>query len=111
MQHKIASATLAALFVASFALAAETKEATGTVKTVSGKSLTVTDSAAKDWTFEIDKETVVVAKGGSHKMDQLTKEGKPTTLSEFVAEKQTVTVKFSETAGKLVATEVRVRRP
>ena len=110
MQHRIAGAALAALFVASFALAAETKEATGTVKTVAGKSLTVTDSAGKDWTFDVDKDTVVIAKGGSHKMEQLTAAGKPTTLGDFVSEKQTVFVKYAETGGKLVAKEVRVRR-
>ena len=47
------------LFVAGLAAAGDTKEATGTVKSVAADSITVTDSAAKDWTFAVDKETTV----------------------------------------------------
>jgi hypothetical protein len=70
MMRRVAGVTLA-LLVAGFVFAGDVKEMTGTVKAVSGGTFTVTDSAAKDWTFAVDsKETLVVAKGGSHKMDK-----------------------------------------
>ena len=99
-----------ALLVAGFVCAAE-KEITGTVKSVAGGTFVVTDSAAKDWTFGVDsKETLVVAKGGHHKMDKLKADGKPTVIGEFVAEKDMVVVKYIEKDGKLVAKEVHVKK-
>ena len=62
MVRRIAGAALALLFVAGLAAAGDTKEATGTVKSVATDSITVTDSAAKDWTFAVDKETSVFAR-------------------------------------------------
>ena len=59
MVRRIAGAALAVLFVAGLAAAGDTKEAMGTVKSVAADSITVTDSAAKDWTFVVDKETTV----------------------------------------------------
>jgi len=109
MLRRIAGATLALLFVAAFAVAGEAKQATGTVKAVSATEVTVTDSAAKDWTFTVDKETAVVEKGGTHKMDKLKADGKPTLITEFVAEKQHVIVKYAEKDGKMFAKEVRVK--
>ena len=97
------------LLVAGFVFAGD-KEVTGTVKSVTGGTFVVTDSAAKDWTFAVDsKETLVVAKGGKHKMDALKADGKPATIGEFVSEKQTVIVKYSEKDGKLTAKEVHVK--
>jgi len=56
----------------------------GTVKVVTGGTFVVTDSAAKDWTFGVDsKETLVVAKGGRHKMDKLKADGKAPVIGEF----------------------------
>jgi len=109
MVRRIAGAALAVLFVAGLAAAGDTKEATGTVKSVAADSITVTDSAAKDWTFVVDKETTVFASGASHKMDKLKGDGKPTTISEFVEVKKNVTVKYVEKDGKAVAKEVRVK--
>jgi hypothetical protein len=51
----------------------------------------------------------VVVKGGQHKLDALKADGKPTTISEFLAAKQDVRVWYSETDGKMVAKEVRVK--
>jgi len=104
------------LLVSGLAFAGEggkdAKEMTGTVKSVSAGSFTVTDSAAKDWTFAVDnKETLVVAKGGNHKMDQLKADGKPALLSEFVSEKQVVALKYYEKDGKMVAKKVHVKQP
>ncbi|HYN01461.1 MAG TPA: hypothetical protein VE359_03370 [Vicinamibacteria bacterium] len=109
MVRRIAGAALAVLFVAGLAAAGDTKEAMGTVKSVTADSITVTDSAAKDWTFVVDKETTVVASGASHKMDKLKGDGKPTVITEFVAAKKPVTVKYAEKDGKMIAKEVQVK--
>jgi hypothetical protein len=99
------------LLVAGVVYAGETKEVTGTVKAVSGGTFTVSDSAAKDWTFGVDsKETIVVAKGARHKMDKLKADGKPTTIGEFISEKQKVVVTYTEKEGKLTAKEVHVKQ-
>jgi len=109
MVRKVAGAALA-LLVAGFVFAGDVKEVTGTVKSVTGGTFVVTDAAAKDWTFAVDsKETLVVAKGGKHKMDALKADGKPTLIGEFVSEKQTVVVKYGEKDGKLIAKEVHVK--
>ena len=109
MVCRIAGAALAVLFVAGLAAAGDTKEATGTVKSVAADSITVTDSAAKDWTFAVDKDTSVRAKGATHKMDKLKADGKPTTITEFVSVKTNVIVTYTEKDGKAVAKEVRVK--
>ena len=109
MVRRITSVALAVLFVAAFAAAGDTKEAAGTVKSVAADSITVTDSAAKDWTFAVDKDTSVRAKGATHKMDKLKVDGKPTTITEFVSVKKNVVVTYIEKDGKAIAKEVRVR--
>jgi hypothetical protein len=108
MMRRIAVAALAVLFVAGLAVAADMK-ATGAVKAAATDSLTITDSAAKDWTFVVDKETTVIASGASHKMDKLKADGKPTTITEFVAVKKNVVVTYVEKDGKQVAKEVHVK--
>lgn len=109
MVRKIAFALLAVLFVAGLAAAGDTKEAMGTVKSVSAAGVVVTDSAGKDWTFDVDKGTTVVAKGASHKMDALKADGKAPTVGEFLKEKQNVVVKYWEKDGKSMAKEIRVK--
>jgi hypothetical protein len=100
---------LAFLFVAQLAVASDTKEANGTVKSVSGGSFVVTDSTGKDWSFDVDKSTMVLVKGGSHKMDAVKADGKPAQLSEFIAAKQDVRVEYAMKDGKMLAKEVRVK--
>jgi ABC-type Fe3+-hydroxamate transport system substrate-binding protein len=110
MIRRIACATLALLFVAGFAVAADTaKEATGKVKAVAADSITIADTAAKETTFVVDKDTMVVASGAKHKMAKLKADGKPTVITEFVAPDKTVTVKYAEKDGKQVAKEVHVK--
>jgi hypothetical protein len=109
MLRRIAGVTLALLFVAGLAVAGDAKEATGTVKAVATDSITITDSAAKDWTFAVDKETLVIASGASHKMDKLKADGKPATITEFVAVKKRVVVTYAEKDGKPTAKEVHVK--
>jgi len=109
MLRRVAGVALV-LLVAGFVFAGD-KEITGTVKSVTGGTFVVTDSAAKDWTFAVDsKETLVVAKGGKHKMDALKADGKPATISEFISEKQTVVVTYTEKDGKMTAKEVHVKK-
>jgi hypothetical protein len=99
------------MLMAGLAFAGDVKEVTGTVKAVTGGTFVVTDSAAKDWTFAVDsKQTLVVVKGGHHKMDALKADGKLPTIGEFISEKQTVVVKYGEKEGKLTAKEVHVKK-
>jgi hypothetical protein len=109
MMRRVAFALLAVLFVAGLAVAGDTKEAAGTVKSVSPAGFVVTDSAGKDWSFDVDKTTTVMAKGASHKMDALKADGKPTQIGEFLSAKQAVTVTYAEKDGKLLAKEVRAK--
>ncbi len=109
MIRRIACATLALLFVAGLAVAADAKEATGKVKAVVANSITITDSAAKEMTFVIDKDTTVTASGASHKMDKLKADGKPTVITEFVSVDKNVVVKYVEKDGKQFAKEVQVK--
>jgi ABC-type Fe3+-hydroxamate transport system substrate-binding protein len=109
MARKVAYALLAVLFVAGLAVAGDTKDASGTVKSVSASGFVVTDAAGKELTFEVDKTTTVIAKGASHKMDALKADGKTPTIGEFLSEKQMVHVRYVEKDGKAMAKEVRVR--
>ena len=110
MVRRIALSLLALVFVAGLAVAGETKEANGAVKSVATNSFVVTDSAGKDWSFDVDKETLVVAKGASHKVSAIKADGKPVQLSEFLAAKQDVRVEYLEKDGKMMAKEVRIKQ-
>ena len=107
MVRRVALALLALLVVAGLAVAAD-MTASGTVKSVTGNSFVVTDKGGKDMTFDVDKATLVLVKGGSHKMDAVKADGKPAQLSEFLAAKQEVHVSYAEKDGKMMAKEVRV---
>ena len=109
MVRKVALSVLALLLVAGVVVAGETKEASGTVKSVAANSFVVTDTAGKDWTFDVDKTTLVLVKGGSHKMDAIKADGKSAQLSEFLAAKQDVRVEYWEKDGKKLVKEVRVK--
>ena len=100
---------LAFLFVAHLAVAGDAKEANGSVKSVGAGSFVVTDSSGKDWSFDVDKSTLVLAKGASHKVNSIKADGKPVQLSEFLAAKQDVRVEYTEKDGKMMAKEVRVK--
>jgi len=110
MVRRVAGVALA-LLVAGLVFAGDMKEVTGAVKSVTGGTFVVTDSAAKDWTFAVDsKETLVVAKGGRHKMDKLKADGKAPVIGEFVSEKDKVVVKYADKDGTLIAKEVHVKK-
>ena len=79
----------------------------GKVTKVSGSTLTIAGDGSEQ-TFEVTSETVVTAKGASHKMKDLEAQGKPSVLAEFVKADQKVTVEYTEEDGKAQAEEIRV---
>ncbi len=112
MLRKSVSAGLMLLFGAGLVLAqakATTKDAEGAVKSVAATSITITDDAKKEWTFIVDKDTTVTAKGASHKMRAAEGANKTTQITDFVMEKQSVSLKYEEKDGKLYAREVKVK--
>jgi len=81
--------------------------AMGTVTAVAMDSLTVkgkTDS----WTFTVDKDTSVNAKGATHKSLELKKEGKASKLTEFVKVGDAVTVSYHDLGATKHASLIRV---
>jgi len=85
--------------------AAAQKIATGAVKAVSASSLTVTGSGGKEMTFSIDPTTKVLGKGAGTKT---TAAGGRIPVTDLVAVKDTVSVSYTEAAGAMKASEVRV---
>ncbi len=87
----------------------KTKTAKGTVKTVAADSLTVTDAAGKDWTFDVDAKTKLIAAGGTHKTAETKAQGKSPAITDLVKVDGKVSIKYHEMeGGKLHAAEVRV---
>jgi hypothetical protein len=84
-------------------------EANGTVKSVQPNGFTMIDTNGKELVFTADKDTQVLAKGASHKMDQLKADGKSPTVGEFIAAQQRVSVRYVDIAGKLTLRQVNVR--
>jgi hypothetical protein len=87
---------------------AETKNVTGEVKSLSASSIVLTVDD-KDWTFIVDKDTNVVAKGASHTARKAEGAKETTMITDFIVVKQTVVVDYLEKDGKLTAKEIRVR--
>lgn len=86
-----------------------TMTAKGTVKTVAADSLTITDSANKDWTFKVDTHTKVIASGGSHKTADTKAMGKVPEITDIVKTGSKVTVKYHDLGGGAMhAASVRV---
>jgi hypothetical protein len=100
------------LSVAVQAQSPKAMSATGTVSAVSPASLTVKGSGAgEEWTFVIDKNTSVTAKGATHKTLALTVENKKTTLPDFVKAGDPVTVSYHDMGGTKHAASIRVNSP
>jgi ABC-type Fe3+-hydroxamate transport system substrate-binding protein len=109
MTRAIASLLVLGLVLVAPAFADSTKTAKGTVKSVAADTLTVTDSAGKDWTFAVDTKTKVVATGGSHKTADTKAMGKVPEITDIVKAGASVTVKYHEMeGGKMHAANVRV---
>ena len=88
--------------------ASKTMSAVGKVSAVSADSVTVKGKDA-EWTFAVDKSTVVIAKGGSHKMSALQADKKPTLITEFVNVGDDVSVKYHDLGATKHAASVTVR--
>ena len=82
--------------------------ATGKVSAVTADSVTVKGKDA-EWTFGVDKDTTVVAKGGSHKMAAMKADKKPTVITEFVSVGDDVSVKYHDMGATKHAATVTVR--
>ena len=87
----------------------KTLNAMGTVTAVAPDSLSVKGKNG-EWTFTIDKATVVTAKGATHKSLELKAEGKSTKLTDFVKVGDQVTVNYHDGAQKHAA-NIRVTAP
>ena len=73
----------------------KTMNALGTVSAVTPASMTV-KAKTQEWTFTIDKDTTVTAKGATHKSLALKADGKATVLTDFVKSGDTVSVAYLE---------------
>jgi hypothetical protein len=90
--------------------ASKTLTVAGTVSKVAADSLTV-KGKTEEWTFTIDKETSVTAKGATTKTLELKAEGKGTKLTDFVKVGDAVTVSYHDTGATKHAANVRVTGP
>lgn len=89
------------------AAAGKTMSAMGKVTAVSADSVTVKGKTA-EWTFTVDKSTVVTARGGTHKMEAMKADKKPTVITEFVSVGDDVSVKYHDMGATKHAASVRV---
>ena len=80
------------------------RNADGVVKSVSPTSLTIT-SSGKDMTFALDQSTRVVGTGAGTKTAAA---GGRIVITDLVATGNRVAVSYTESAGSMKATEVRV---
>jgi hypothetical protein len=87
--------------------AQKTLQAMGTVSEVATDSMTV-KGTKETWTFVIDKETSVRAKGATTKTLELKKEGKGTKLTDFVKVGDRVTVSYHEVGAAKHASTIQV---
>ncbi len=107
MVRRLAFLAVAMILAAGLVYAGDTMEAEGKVTTVTGDSVTVAGSDA-EWTFVINEDTVVKAKGASHKTKDLSESGEKKTIDQFLKADQKVTVKYSKDGDKAIAKEIRV---
>jgi hypothetical protein len=73
----------------------KTMNAEGVVSAVTTTSLTV-KGTKESWTFTIDKDSEVTAKGATHKSLALKADGKSSVLTEFVKVGDRVTVSYHD---------------
>ena len=88
--------------------ATKTMSASGKVSAVAADSVTVKGKDA-EWTFGVDKATVVVAKGASHKMAAISADKKPAVVTEFVHVGDDVAVKYHDLGATKHASTITVR--
>jgi hypothetical protein len=85
--------------------AGKSQTASGTVKSVSASSLTITAAGGKDMTFSIDAATKIVGKGLTTKSKTT---GGKLPPSEAVSVNDQVTVSYQDMSGSMHASEVHV---
>lgn len=105
----ILAVAVAIAAVPSFASAQEAKtmNAQGTVSAVAPDTITV-KGKTETWTFMIDKDTSVTAKGATHKSLALKADGKATVLTDFVKTGDTVTVAYHDMGSMKHASRINV---
>jgi hypothetical protein len=86
----------------------KTMNATGTVSAVAPDTLTVKGNGAENWTFMIDKDTSVTAKGATHKSLAMKSDGKSTMLTDFVKVGDKVTVQYHDMGSMKHASRINV---
>ena len=102
----LAIAVVASLVFAPVA-SAQGKVVRGKVVAVGADTLTV-NVAGNDMTFKVDKETDLVARGAGTAQREAEKEGAAgVTFGKFVKPGDGVEVHYKETAGAMMATEIR----
>jgi len=106
----VLAVALAIAAVPSFASAQEAKtmNAQGTVSAVAPDTLTVKGTGTESWTFMIDKDTSVTAKGATHKSLALKADGKATVLTDFVKVGDKVTVAYHDMGSMKHASRINV---
>ena len=109
MVRRFTFVAVAVLLVATFSFAGEVEEAEGTVTAVTSTAVTVTGADGAEWVFEANEDTLVRAKGASHKMKELDEAGEAKTIDKFMKVDQKVTVKYWKEEGKAWAKEIWVR--
>jgi hypothetical protein len=108
MVRRLALVAVAVLLVSTFAFAGDVEEAEGTVKAVTANAVTVTGGDGAEWTFEATPDSMIKAKGASHKMKDLEAAGEDATLDKFLKADQKVSVKYWKEEGKAYFKEIRV---
>jgi hypothetical protein len=98
-------------FASAQGASAKTMNATGTVSAVALDSLTVKGGGADTWTFMIDKDTSVTAKGATHKTLALKQDGKSPVLTDFVHMGDKVTVRYHDMGSMKHAAQINVTSP
>ena len=107
----LTAAMVLAVGVAGAAAQAPIQSFMGTVKSVTGSSLTV-ERVSLTGVFTVDTKTHVAAKGASTKTKENKEAGKPgLTVPDAVHVGDLVVVKYREVAGTMLATDIQVRNP
>jgi len=86
----------------------KTMNASGTVSAVAPDTLTVKGTGTENWTFMIDKDTSVTAKGATHKSLALKADGKATVLTDFIKVGDKVTVAYHDMGSMKHASRINV---
>jgi hypothetical protein len=104
------AAFVTAIGVGVSAQGSKTMNAQGTVSTVTTSSLAV-KGTSESWTFVVDKDTEVQAKGASHKSLAMKADGKSSVLTDFVKVGDRVSVSYHDMGKVKHAATINVTAP